>query len=868
MEKYLRTYLLLSLTIFSIVSLTTFAQTVGKIGGTARDASTKEVLPGVNVLIEGTSLGGASNVNGEYFIINIPPGNYTVRATMIGYKTVRVTNVQVHIGLTTQVNLLMEPTVLEIGEEVVVTAERPLIQKDITSKMAIVSSDELINLPVEGFQDVLATKAGFTTDADGNIHVRGGRTGEIGYMVDGMYVEDPLYGGFKGMMNKDAIEEMVLLSGTFNAEYGNAMSSIVNIVTKEGSEKFSGKFEYTSPMLNQSPYRKSNPFSGVNDTYQYVEKSIIDQLKFKPLSLEVPISGIASLSLSGPILFADDLSFFVSGRIKNEDSYLPHGYNLQKDGFGKLTYKLNPELKVSLSAQITENKVQSYNHAWKYLSENQSHSIQNTNRLGFTLTHTISNNLFYTAQISRFVNDLIVQVGNKQPKDYVRGQTGETVYFYVKGDDSEFADDQTITYSGKVDMTYQANNYNLFKSGVELKSHKIKVYEESQPWPGGANYKDEYVRNPYEIAGYIQDKIEYDYLILNLGLRLDVANPKATMWEDIRRFGYFDENNNWIIAPETNVVSKAQLSPRIGLAHPITDVAVLHFSYGHFFQNPDYNSLYYNQIKDLSTSLPLVGNPAVKAQKTVAYETGIKYKLADDWALDFSAWYKDITDLLSTIQITYLSKGYVVFFNSDYASVKGFDLTLRKRYSNYISGSIDYTYMVAKGNNSQPLGGYINAFEQEEIPHQEFYLDFDQRHDVAVTISLNIPKNQGPEILGIRPFADFNLNILFQAASGLPYTPYVDPTVRIDVNSGRKPWTSTVDLRMIKRFWFSNIATALFIEVTNLLNTENVRVVYPRTGKPFDTGLPGLVGSSPDANYNPNHVGPPRIIKAGVQLTW
>lgn len=868
MEKYLTIRFTFLLLILSFATLPNIAQTVGKIGGIAKDVSTKDFLPGVNVLIEGTLLGGASNANGEYYIINIPPGNYTVRATMIGYKTVRVTNVQVHIGLTTQVNLLMEPTVLEIEEEVVVTAERPLIQKDVTSKMAIISSDELINLPVESFQDVLATKAGFTTDADGNIHVRGGRTGEIGYMVDGMYVEDPLYGGFKGMMNKDAIEEMVLLSGTFNAEYGNAMSSIVNIVTKEGGEKFSGKFEYTSPMLNQSPYRRSNPFSGVNDTYQYIEKSIIDQLKFKPLSLEVPISGIASLSLSGPIPYADDLSFFVSGRIKNEDSYLPHGYNLQKDGFGKLTYKLSPEFKMSLSAQMTENKIQSYKHAWKYLSENQAHSIQNTNRLGFTLTHTISNNLFYTAQISRFVNDLVVQVGNKQPKDYVRGQTGETVYFYVRGDDSQFADDQTITYSGKVDATYQANNYNLFKGGVELKSHKIKVYEESQPWPGGANYKDEYIRHPYEIAGYIQDKIEYDYLILNLGLRLDVANPKATMWEDIRRFGYFDENNNWIIAPETKVASKTQVSPRIGLAHPITDVAVLHFSYGHFFQNPDYNSLYYNQIKDLSTSLPLVGNPAVKAQKTVAYETGIKYKLADDWALDFSAWYKDITDLLSTVQITYLSKGYVVFFNSDYASVKGFDLTLRKRYSNYISGSIDYTYMVAKGNNSQPLGGYINAFEQEEIPHQEFYLDFDQRHDVAVTVSLNIPKNQGPEILGIRPFADFNINILFQAASGLPYTPYVDPTVRIDVNSGRKPWTSTVDLRMIKRFWFSNVATALFIEVTNLLNTENVRDVYPRTGKPFDTGLQGLVGSSPDANYNPNHVGPPRIIKAGVQLTW
>jgi outer membrane receptor for ferrienterochelin and colicin len=859
--------LYLSIVILLVPSIS-LAQTVGKIGGVAREAATGEPLPGVNVLIEGTTLGGACNFNGEYFIINIPPGTYTVRATMIGYKTVRVTNVQVHIGLTTQVDFDMEPTILEIGEEVVVVAERPLLQKDVTSKMSIVSSNELINMPVESFQDVLTTKAGFTTDAEGNIHVRGGRTGEIAYMVDGMYVEDPLYGGFKGMMNKDAIEEMILLSGTFNAEYGNAMSSIVNIVTKEGGESFHGKFEYTSPMLNQSSYRTKNPFAGVEDTYEYVEKSIIDKLKFKPLSLEAPVNGIISLSLSGPIPQVSDLSFFISGRFKNEDSYLPHGYSLQRDGFGKLTYSASPALKMSLSGQLTENKFQSYSHAWKYLSENQAHSIQNTNRLGLTLTHTISNSLFYTAQVSRFVNDLKTQVGDKQPQDYVRGQTGETVYFYVKGDDSRYADNQTTTYSGKVDLTYQANNYHLFKSGIEFKSHNIKVYEESQPWPGGAQYKDEYTRSPFEIAGYIQDKIEYDYLIVNLGLRLDYADPKTTMWEDIRRFGYFDENNNWIIAPETNVAAKTQLSPRIGLAHPITDLAVLHFSYGHFFQNPDYNALYYNQVKDLSTSLPLVGNPGVKAQKTVAYETGIKYKLADDWALDISAWYKDITDLLSTLHITYLSKGYVVFYNSDYASVKGFDLTLRKRYSNYFSGSIDYTFMIAKGNNSQPLGGYINAFEQEEIPHQEYYLDFDQRHDVAVTLNFFIPKDQGPEIFGIKPFSDFNLNILFQAASGLPYTPYVDPTVRIEINSGRKSWTSTLDFRMIKRFWFSNIAAGVFVEVTNLLNKENVRYVYSRTGKPFDTGVAGLVGSSPDANYNPNHIGPPRIIKAGVQFTW
>ena len=163
------------------------------------------------------------------------------------------------VDLTTNVDFSIEPTTIDLGETVVV-GQRPIIEKDVTSKMSIISSDEINNMPVANFQEVLTTKAGFTTDADGNIHVRGGRTGEIAYMVDGMYVEDPLYGGFNSMVNKDAIEEMMVLSGTFNAEYGNAMSSVVNIVTKEGGETFKGKFEYTSPMINQSPYRKSNPF--------------------------------------------------------------------------------------------------------------------------------------------------------------------------------------------------------------------------------------------------------------------------------------------------------------------------------------------------------------------------------------------------------------------------------------------------------------------------------------------------------------------------------------------------------------------------------------------------------------------------------
>jgi outer membrane receptor protein involved in Fe transport len=725
-----------------------------------------------------------------------------------------------------------------------------LIRKDETSKVAIVGSEEILNMPVQTVQDILTTKAGFTTDANGDLHVRGGRTGELAFMVDGVKMEDPLYGDYSETFNKDAVNEMVIISGTFNAEYGDAMSGIVNIVTKDGGNAFHGRIEYTSPMINNSPYRTTNPFSGVEDQYEYNEKSVYDRS-------DVYIPGTLRASLEGPIV--PKLTFFLSGFVNNEDSYLPHGYTLGRDGFGKLTYFASPTFKLALSGQIAWSERQGYRHAWKYLSENQAHTTINTNRQVLMLTHTINSNLFYIVNISRFENGQKVQVRDKLPSDYEISRTGETVYFYVEGDDSRYADNNTVTYRGIVDATFQANNYHQFKTGLELVSHDINVHEEEEPWPSGAQFKDEYNKKPVEFAAYLQDKIEYNYLILNVGLRYDYVDPKATMWPDINRFGYFDENNNWILAEEVSVEPKTQLSPRIGLAHPITEDAVLHFAYGHFFQNPDYNSMYYNISKDLSTALPLVGNPNVKAQQTVSYEAGIKYRLGENWAIDATAWYKDINDLLSTLHVSYLSQDYVVYYNSDYASVQGIDITFNKRYSNYFSGSIDYTYMVAKGNNSDPLGGFIDAFTQEDIPHREYFLDFDQRHSFALNLNFFVPEQHGL-------LSNFNLNLIFRASSGLPYTPYVDPTVRIDVNSGRKPWISTFDFRAQKLIKFGGVSTALFLEVTNLFDTENVLFVYSRTGKPFDTGQPGLVGSSPDANYNPAHVGPPRIVKLGAQI--
>ena len=235
-----------------------FSGTTGKISGKIIDKDTNEPLPGCNVMIEGSTMGAASDINGMYYILNIPPGTYTVRATMVGFQTFTVTNVQIISDFTTNIDFTMSVQSFEMEEEVVVVAERPLVKKDETNKVAVVSSDDIMNMPANTINEILTTKAGFTVDAFGDIHVRGGRTDEISFMIDGVKMEDPLYRDYNNNFNKDAISEMVVISGTFNAEYGDAMSGIVNITTRDGGDAFHGRVEYTTPMLHESPYRTSS----------------------------------------------------------------------------------------------------------------------------------------------------------------------------------------------------------------------------------------------------------------------------------------------------------------------------------------------------------------------------------------------------------------------------------------------------------------------------------------------------------------------------------------------------------------------------------------------------------------------------------
>jgi outer membrane receptor protein involved in Fe transport len=323
--------------------------------------------------------------------------------------------------------------------------------------------------------------------------------------------------------------------------------------------------------------------------------------------------------------------------------------------------------------------------------------------------------------------------------------------------------------------------------------------------------------------------------------------------------------------PQEETPPKFKISPRLGLAHPITETTVFYFAYGHFFQSPRYYDLYRNSdLQDILANDALVGNPGLDPEETVSFEAGFKQQIGNDYSIELTAYYKDIENLISSFYY-FSGRDYTIFINADYGRVKGVDISLNKRYSKYFGGFLNYTFMTAEGNESDPTEGYSQYREEDAHlkPNRNFYLDFDRRHSINLNLGINFPEQFGPEIFGLYPFQYINMNFLYTASSGLPYTPSSrDPeaTVLPEKNSARKGWTSQLDMRISKLFFIWKTKLDLYLRIDNVFDTINVLRVWTRTGDPWDQGPTS--NYSKDRQANPENVDKPRIIRAGIILRY
>ncbi|RKY70485.1 MAG: hypothetical protein DRQ24_09190 [Candidatus Latescibacterota bacterium] len=859
-----------------------FAGTTGKIVGKVVDEETGEVLPGVNVVIEGTGLGASTDLEGRYFIINIPVGTYSLKASMIGYTPESKVGVKVSADLTTTVDFKLSPTVIESPEAIVVTAKRPMVDKSRTSTMHIATSAEITNMPVTTSDGVVINTAGVVFDriggpvsqagpactvqgaegrrppdtANPGINLRGGRGNEVLFMVDGLSINDPIVGGQATNMSTNAIAEVQMITGGFNAEYGNAMSGVVNVVTPEGGPGLiHGSYKFTT----------DKGISSIDkDKYDFGDNNHLLSLKG---TLPFLGSGVKYF-FSGNLYLTDDWG----PRLHKLDHHKQQTYRTQ----GKLTYNFTPTMKLTLGGFKNRRQYQMYNHNYYFNLDHYLSTLEKAEQVYAKLTHQISKNTFYEAKLGMFRNNWTrgvvdplltdedkwwedwkfkIPLLDATPADSLhvyqdRDQTWEYPLavpdlFYNIGDHRFFENRKTDQVIFKFDITSQINYNNLVKSGFEYNLYKVKRHYNSLPADPNP-FLDVYEFKPQVGAFYVQDKLEYKGLVMNIGGRVDFLTHDAKLWPSETELPYTKMNEH----PEARteeVEPKITFSPRLGVSHPVSETMVIFFNYGHFYQMPRFRELFMTLNPNLSRANQIVGNPDLKPEKTIQQEVGLSNQFSADLAVDLRAYYKNIYNLMAMERLpTNVGTPYDIVRNLDYGTVKGLEVVLKKRYSQYWALNLSYTLQYAKGTNSDWFDQYeIHARDAMDpvtgltrvFPQKTYYLDFDRRHSLIANLSLRFPKGFGPVVAGIHPVQNTGLNIVYNLGSGLPYTKRDYKGNPIGEKNGyRQPWTMTTDMTLSKSLRLFNTAVTFSLEVTNLFNRRNVLRIYPITGSPYDDG--------------------------------
>lgn len=842
--------------LMALPGLSAHAQTTGKIAGEVTDRDLGGGLPGVNVFIEGTTQGTATDMDGSYSIIGVPPGTYTVVASYIGFATQKVENVVVNAGLTVVVDFEMSEEVFE-GQEVVIVAEKPLVQKDLTATTAIVSGDEIRSLPVENFGQVIGLQAGVV-----NGHFRGGRMGEVGYWVDGMPVTDVFDGSLGVSVENNMVDELQVVTGAFNAEYGQAMSGIVNIVTRDGDNRFSGGIRtFFGDYLTRNDDIFWNLGSVSPTAVRNVEGDFSGPIKKERLFFNTSIRYFSNDGhLYGRRVFEPtDVGVDATGRLtllnpagSGDSTFAALNPYEKVSGQAKLTYKMG-NLKFALTGIASREDFLGGGGTQDllYMPDGRRDETKDAFTSFFKVTHTLSSSTFYELGVTRtkttfdsWLYDDPLDARYLDNTYYGFTDGIRTSNFRVGGTDNGRFNRSTETWLAKLDLTSQMNRRNMVKGGFELRRHNL-VFDDryTAVFPVGNDFETRlvtngyYERNPIEASAYIQDKIEFDGLIVNIGLRWDYFDSDGPVLRDESDPNIvFEERRQSLTEDEiySKASTKSQLSPRLGVSFPISEGGVVHFSYGWFFQIPNFELLYRNPEFRLGTSgsglIGLIGNANLRPQKTINGEIGLKQALSSSSSVEITAYFRDINDLAGTATDPILVRGtsarYGKFVNSDFGFIRGIILRFDQRVADNLSVNIDYTYQVAKGNASDPAAVYNAAAAKQEREQQIVPLDWDQLHTANVSMTYDDRAN------------NWGMSIISSFGSGLPYTPQqttqqtgvILPTT-IQLNSQAKPTTWDVDLTAYKSFVFGDSEVQIFTKIDNLFDRQNEYGVFGDTGR-------------------------------------
>jgi len=878
------------LVILLLLSNITFAGNTGKISGRITDETTGDGLPFANVLVEGTSIGAASDIDGYYTILNIPPGVYTVTASIVGYQKKSFANVRVNVDFTTRLDFKLSSGSIEM-EAVVVQGERnPLIRADLTNPTIAITAETIQELPVDQISDVIKLQAGIVVGDDGDIHIRGGYGNETSYTLNGISLNDP-YGNRRSVgLATNAVQEVSVSSGTFSAEYGNALSGVVNYVTKEGSDKYTfslrgymGDYVTSRNKLFQNiddidPMNRNRMegtfggpipllgnkvkvfFSGV---YEKFKGSLNGIRLYNPtdsyLSREVFTSTDSRKDISTKSYYFNPYIDNSNGLPTGDGKYVAMNPSTSYNFQGNIIFNLSSLFKLKYEAVYNQGESRGYRYAWKFnpdgLGTSYSDGFINT----FDITHTVNDKLFYTLKgsfgynASQYYKYKDVDDPNYLPTLYQLG-VGNTG-FVAGGTDNYRSRRRTSTTSIKGDLVSQLFNSHEIKAGFETRFHKLftesysvkirdidgnsitntdLLYDTSlvivRTKPD-ANIEPSlistYKRFPVDAAFYIQDKIELaSTLILNVGLRYEYFDPKANYNANLTE-DLKDLQFGFIDRSNKSSKPKQHLSPRVSVSYPITDKGVIRFSYGHFYQNGSLASLYSNPDFYVAN----VGSTPSFGNPNVNMQRSVQYELGlqQQLADDFKM---EITGYYKDVRDYIYSQ--TVFTSTG----RQFSVLTNLAYSNVRGISLHFEkrksatdLFYASLDYTFQIAEGNRTYPSEDL----FFSEVSGKQTETYLVPLGFDRPHVVNItFGLSQPNDWTVGLITNLQAGTPYTPQFPSQlvpITFEQNSAAQPLQWNMDLKLEKFFTIGPIKYSVFLHVDNLFDIQNELSVYSSTGR-------------------------------------
>jgi len=880
-----------------------YAGETGKIAGKVTDKTTGEPLIGANVIItarivEGeqqnltNQLGAATDLDGYYFILNIPPGKYVLKVSYIGYKTEEVSGVIVDVDKTTNVNIKLASTQGIQTKEITVTAYAPQkLEEDLTATKQVYNTENLQNMAgVADLTDILELQADVVDN-----HFRGGREGESLYLIGGAPLNNPLTNSRAFSPITSGLQEIEVYTSGFSAEYGNAQSGVVNMVPKEGGNKWhtTGEISGTMPYYKTwwgSPYSSSNDYyynqlanayswlapnptqpgrplwdagygfgstylPGTKNGYVYStqdsvriarlgQMSWLEAMRSAGLQYNNTIDYRLDFSVGGPL--TKYVKLFVAARqnVSNPDVPTSHP-DIERQAIGTLTFQKNSEDKFTFRFTY-DNQFENYfgSNFYQWLWDRTlsvSQTLQNTSQYGIDWTHVFNHATILNIKTnllnvySRTNVDLLLpgQVTNDYSNLYLNWVNyTDPANQQVGRINNDYGTTITTTYNFDGNITSQTNKWNLLKGGIQLSYYDLNVNQMINVTDPGSLRRLAFNSYPYEGAFYVQDKMEFEGFIANIGLRYDFYNFNTNYYSDTfsplrnpdfdptaQGSQYYDPS----LANKTKTKLYTRLQPRIGISFPLSTAAVFHLNYGTFTQRPNFDEIFYNQI-DKENAINILGNPRLRPENTQAYDVGVETALPGGLRLDVSAYYKNVIDLVETAYYVDVNKqAYQTYVNRDYADIKGFHVNLEKDFGSF-QGYINYNYGSSTGKSSNDLNAPVTYIEKTAgadsvvLPSpQDVYLDYDRTHTAVINLSYRTSTHEGFKILDVYPLENMNFSLTFKIYSGRPYTPVVAGAAG-SLFSMRTPTERDLRARIQKRFSFKSNDLTFYVEGYNLLN--------------------------------------------------